>query len=888
MRGARLRTLALALAGVSATGLATPFATTAHAQDANRRTFNIPAQDMAGALETFGRQSGRDILFDRSQVASRRSNAVRGSLDPADALRRLVRGSGLSVNAPNAGTFIVGRGTGEAQAGGAAADNESAREQAITVTGTRIRGGDVPAPIVRIDRRDIRNSEFRSTEQVLAAVPQNFNGVNPNFSGQATGASTIAQQNVEHAAVVDLRGLGGESTLTLVNGHRRAQSVQGQVTDVSAIPLAAVDRIEIVTGGSSAIYGADAVAGVVNIITRRDFDGAETQVSYGGTADGADRFGASQLVGVTRDNLSLIGVYEFAWDQRLDLVRRGLAETRDPLTQELYLRQDIQPESRRHSGYLSARYDVASNVALHGDLLYTHRNENSGYRSLQPGVTTVSTSDSQVVQDQLSANLGAEISLSDWSVDVEVNGGYAFMHSTGQSALVFSGSTFSQSSDIVDRSRNRSLSVVANGPLPVMGIVAPRLAFGAEFQNTYFKRADVRNNSIVSNSRRSVVSAFAELTVPIDTRDTSFSIGQIELLAAARWDEYSDFGSTFNPQFGLIWRPTSRLTLRGSYSSSFRAPSLVQLSSFSMIRLRNISDPLTGGLTPVLFWNGGRTTLQPETADNWNASLDYRLPFLRNTVVTFSFFDIRYRNRIGVPALNFFLDQPFVLQLASRYDGLIDRSPTAAELAAILATDTDGINNNTGVPFNPATQNILTVFPNLVVFDNRTNNISIERVRGLDWQIRSEIPVSFGSVNLGLNATYTLTHRRAITATSPEFSFLNEVGKPVSFRARGTAGITMEHFRAFVNLDYTGSYRNPFTTPASRVDSSLLTNLTVAYDGGETARGILRGTSISLSVANLFDVDPPLIRGNAFAMRYDAANASALGRYISISATKRF
>src|SRR5207244_1423416 len=98
---------------------------------------------------------------------------------------------------------------------------------------------------------------------LFQSLPQNVNTITP--AGQtATGTSSLATQNVQGATGISLRGLGPEATLVLLNGERRSGNVFGQVFDISAIPLAAIERIEIVTGGESAIYGSDAVAGVVN------------------------------------------------------------------------------------------------------------------------------------------------------------------------------------------------------------------------------------------------------------------------------------------------------------------------------------------------------------------------------------------------------------------------------------------------------------------------------------------------------------------------------------------------------------------------------------------------------------------------------------------------
>src|SRR3546814_5055713 len=102
-------------------------------------------------------------------------------------------------------------------------------------------------------------------------------------SGQGTQNQNV---NVNEASTFNLRGIGPSATLTLLNGNRFAYSGTQSVIDISAIPTAAVERIEIVADGASAIYGADAVAGVVNILLRKDYEGVTTSARLGGSTDG--------------------------------------------------------------------------------------------------------------------------------------------------------------------------------------------------------------------------------------------------------------------------------------------------------------------------------------------------------------------------------------------------------------------------------------------------------------------------------------------------------------------------------------------------------------------------------------------------------------------------
>ncbi len=142
----------------------------------------------------------------------------------------------------------------------------------VVVTGTHIHGADAAGsrPII-ITRAQIDGSGYGRIEDVLARVTQNVNRANP-----AVQDGTEANNFFDRGAEVQLRGLGVGTTLVLVNGQRLgASGYQGSFSDVSNIPASAVERIEILPEGASALYGSDAIGGVVNIILRKDFEGIE-------------------------------------------------------------------------------------------------------------------------------------------------------------------------------------------------------------------------------------------------------------------------------------------------------------------------------------------------------------------------------------------------------------------------------------------------------------------------------------------------------------------------------------------------------------------------------------------------------------------------------------
>ena len=156
-----------------------------------------------------------------------------------------------------------------------------------TVTGsnipTTLTAGEAGAlPVVSIGQADIDKSGYSTVADLLQKITVSNGGAVP-ISNNATGFTPAA-------ASVSIHGLGPEATLVLINGHRVADypiGAGGQTAfvDLNSIPLAAIDRIEILTSGASAIYGADAVAGVVNIIYKKNFDGAEVNLRYGDTTN---------------------------------------------------------------------------------------------------------------------------------------------------------------------------------------------------------------------------------------------------------------------------------------------------------------------------------------------------------------------------------------------------------------------------------------------------------------------------------------------------------------------------------------------------------------------------------------------------------------------------
>jgi iron complex outermembrane recepter protein len=155
----------------------------------------------------------------------------------------------------------------------------------IIVTGTRIASANQAStsPILTVSSEDIRTGGRMDLTDMLNQLPQ----VNSNSLGQDLGNRTSGLSSAGGVATASLRGLGPNRTLVLVDGRRLgAGSPQTVISapgpDIDQIPAALVERVDVVTGGASAVYGSDAIAGVVNFITRQDFEGVQVDAQFGG------------------------------------------------------------------------------------------------------------------------------------------------------------------------------------------------------------------------------------------------------------------------------------------------------------------------------------------------------------------------------------------------------------------------------------------------------------------------------------------------------------------------------------------------------------------------------------------------------------------------------
>jgi iron complex outermembrane receptor protein len=290
-----------------------------------RKQTQIPAQGLGPALKQLAQSRGLQVLYLSSTVRDLRTRGARGDITAEEAFDQLLTGTGLTyryldektvtVVPLSTSSFAEGAGVslqtlgGDltaagapvvksisadayllAQAGpapaplGIAAQAESQPLQEITVTGSRIAAPNEvsTSPIQVVSSESIHISGKTDISDIITQLPQNFN----NDLGQDLGNGTSGLSTAGGVATADLRGLGPNRTLVLIDGRRLGvgspnTAIAAPAPDLDQIPAGLVDRVEVVTGGASAAYGSDAIAGVVNFIMKRNFEGFQIDGQLG-------------------------------------------------------------------------------------------------------------------------------------------------------------------------------------------------------------------------------------------------------------------------------------------------------------------------------------------------------------------------------------------------------------------------------------------------------------------------------------------------------------------------------------------------------------------------------------------------------------------------------
>ena len=198
--------------------------------------------------------------------------------------------------------------------------------QRIEITGSAIKriDGETALPVQVITREEIDKAGLTTASEIVARLSASAANLT---DGGSIGTGGFHDQTGLNAA--NLRGLGASSTLVLLNGRRMANFASpgdASGVDLNSIPAAAIDRVEVLLDGASSLYGSDAIGGVINFITRRDYQGAEVNVSYGDTTEGGGGKRTASLAGgfgdYGRDGFNVFGVVDLQRTNRLNASQR--------------------------------------------------------------------------------------------------------------------------------------------------------------------------------------------------------------------------------------------------------------------------------------------------------------------------------------------------------------------------------------------------------------------------------------------------------------------------------------------------------------------------------------------------------------------------------------
>jgi iron complex outermembrane recepter protein len=961
----------------------------AHAIAAEVFHFDIPAGNAEDTLQMVTRQTNYTFLYQTEEVRGVRTNSVSGDFEPQEALRRMLEGTTLAfdieagVVSPMAVATVPeakrldDRGPGTAAITPRGLPNlanslssvDPAELQEVVVTGTLIRGVfDIVSPLVMFENRQIRRAGYGSVRDALQSLTMTFGG----------GPSEYVEfsENFNRGAAINLRGLGAGATLVLVDGRRQPfAGNDGNFVDISSIPWSAVERVEVLPDGSSALYGSDAIAGVVNIIMKSDFTGAETQARVGMMEGGGDETVASQLFGTSWASGRLFFAYQFsergalaasARDYTANSDKRSFGGTNfssvrsnpgnifDLRTQQpafaiprgqdgtsLTLDElipgainytnrmentELFPDRQTHSLFLSLSHSLGERMELFGEGRVSDRVIEQTYPAsdrlfVVPGSNPFNpfgntpvvvgydfTNDLGRVSSEgrtrsyvgtlgmrkdigeswkatLAATYGTErmrwsarnlpnlealgIALADRNRDTAFN---PFGDGSANNPGTIESIRESQRERAV--SEVTAVNVVADGELMKLSPGAAKLAIGIDFREERLDHG-VRKQQAFG---RQVSSAFAELALPLignaeNPRDTP----RLQLSLAARGENYSDFGTTFNPKVGLQWVPVSSLKLRGSWGTSFKAPSLVDLYDTtddlaSIFSLRDALSPT--GRSIALIQQGSNSELSEERAETWTAGIDFAPSSIPGSTLSLTLYSIQYDDRV------FFLGPPLTPEqiiAQPQWASLITRNPAQDAVASIC---------NSGIfPGNP--QQCLAANPSILI-DARSHNLSATTVEGVDLDLDHVLDTSRGVFTLGLHGSYMWRFEQQLTRDASKVDILNTVDNPVSLRLRGSVewdqhGADRPGFGVGVSVDHIGGYADSFSQTTASIDSWTRLNVNVSYR--LAGIGDTDGLEFILSGLNIFDDHPPFVDRE---MGFDVANAEPFGRVVSFHLRKNW
>lgn len=888
------------------------------------------------------------------------------------------------------------------------ADPPAMEEVVVTATGTLIRGvAPTGTNVIGMDPGQIKATGAISATEVLQALPQNDSFNDVQF---ATGASN--NTTINRPSLRDIPGgnSGGSPTLVLFDGRRVVgMGVASTTADPDIVPPALIERVEVVADGGSALYGSDAVAGVINFITRKDFEGVQIEARHG-SADSYESFDGSITGGINWDggnayislsrsendalngddlgwfkmypqdqsslglstparalqcapgNVSVGGSY-YALPYDLNMGAAGTANDCD-----LVKGMDLYPEVERNSIMFGFNQEVSDGVELAVRGFHMARDISADSGS---NFTTVNVSPGDPFYDDyvpdpgtngqvhsVDVNYGNRIQeidmetygiyptltvglANDWQMKLfgsygvsETEGLTHSAQATAQSNAQAAGLFNPYEPNLSDPEALAAVqnfasygfseqelfdvNLIVDGDLFSLPGGEVKLAAGIAYSDqdykvqkgetvigahdTGYSGLTIGGDVIIApidalptvSLDRQVKSAFAELVVPIyGAENARPGIQELTLSLSGRYDDYSDFGDTTNPRFGITWKPVDWLAVRGSWGESFVAPSLANDASTSPSSATFVPGAFLSFLLPpqelidngtfpsyvplstdtVAVVQGSSPDIESQTATTTSIGFDIQPPAIENLSLSVTWWEVEFEGLIDIPG---FTEQQSSWTTFASYKTV---RPTQAQIDDLIAS----VDSTSFVTGNLAEGQVYSII------DVRINNTGDFKTDGLDIGASYFKTVDFGEIDFHLNATYILNREQSAAPGAPFDDLLeSDYGK---LKATASLGTTIDNFRAQASLRYSDGYDLATPVGVSNQDKvSSYTTLDMFFQYDFKGAGMLEDLSVTLGVNNIFDEEPPeyKVTDTLVLIRNGYANGGTLGRLIQVGFKKTF
>lgn len=979
-----------------------------------RMQTRIAPQALGPALKEFAESRHLQVLYFTAEVNKLRTSGASGDLTADQVLDRLLDGTGLKYRFVDTGAVSIfpaccrqavspnpshqdrsadrkhAAAPTRVHAGKTAGDPDDAgigprrkmqqrktREnylKPVLVTGSRI--PELPmerSHAVRIyDRVQIQNSGQDTVTGFLNTLP--------DVSLSTTNSFTNGEQTDGGQTAVQLHGMPVGTTLVLINGEPTGPNglstgtFSGGFFDLNTIPVAAVKRIEVLANGSSAIYGSDAIAGVVNIVLRKRYNGVAVSARYS-WADGLNKTRESLIMGKRWRKASLMLVASYQKSGALTSNERALTANQDfrrfggpdnrqfncapgnvyffngysfnggapvpyaavpagytgpPSVNEFsgtagQLNEcnwgatfPLVSPAKRAGVLLTGRYSLTPSIHVFSDLIVSHVKEinyegpyflygqpgyqqftvpaNNPYnpfgetvgvsgqiaqlgaqsfnrtttlirpvlgvngtflRSWHWKATAVSTIDKETFDDHTTNAAVIQNDLNSTNPTTALNPFIDGPMASPQELKSISNVLFMDFSG-----ENDVISGYVRGPLLDLPAGKVQIALGGDYRYDKITN-DYGNNPYVSASdrleyQRSSYAVFGQARVPILSR---YSHGQrldtLLITLAGRFDHYSDFGSTTNPQFGFVLRPLRRLAIRGTYATSFLAPPLSALFfGTSVFPNSSVSDPSRGGQTDLTTeYFGSNPNLRPETGQSRSLGVVYvsrALPGLNATVTYWTMDEKNYIQELQAQT---------VVDNAGFFPGDVIRAASCSS----------------GPPC-----------PITIVKAGYVNFGRIDAA-GIDYDLHYTKPTQFGEFSPYVSATETTHFTSVLLPGTPVVNVdsnanIDGIWAP---RWKGTAGIDWS--RGPVRASFDGRFVGPYVdyAPSTReIGDFWLFDTNVRYAIGQALGSRsrwLRKSYVEFGGTDIFN-RLPQYSDYLFSLGFDPAEGDIVGRYLYVSA----